>query len=97
MPAHQVNEHTAGNFAAYLSERVSGNTTKTYLCLITAAWNWGKGRYHVGEPNPWAGLAAKIKSNPQQRVKPFTAAEVKAIIGGFRSSTHYVSTLCRRP
>jgi integrase len=89
MSAHQINDHTAGNFAAYLSEQVSGNTAKTYLCLITAAWNWAKGRYHVVDPNPWAGLAARIKPQPSQRVKPFTAAEVKAIIGAFRSSPHY--------
>ncbi len=89
VPAHQVNARTAGDFAAYLSERLSGITAKTYIYLIAAAWDWAKGRYHVTEPNPWAGLAVKIKTQQQQRVKPFTAAEVKAIIGVFRSSKRY--------
>ncbi len=89
VPAHQVNDRTAGDFAAYLSERLSGITAKTYIYLIAAAWDWAKGRYHVAEPNPWAGLAVKIKTQQQQRVKPFTSAEVKAIIGAFRSSPHY--------
>lgn len=89
MPAHQLSDRTAGNFAAYLIERLRGGTAKTYIYLIAAAWSWGKGRYHVGDPNPWMGIAAKIKPSPQQRVKPFTAGEVKAIIGGFRSSQHY--------
>jgi integrase len=89
IPAHQVGDRTAGDFAAYLSERLSGITAKTYIYLIAAAWDWAKGRYHVAEPNPWAGLAVKIKTQQQQRVKPFTSAEVKAIIGAFRSSPHY--------
>jgi integrase len=89
IPAHQVGDRTAGNFAAYLSERLSGITAKTYIYLIAASWDWAKGRYHVVNPNPWAGLAVKIKTHPQQRVKPFSASEVKAIIGAFRSSPHY--------
>jgi integrase len=89
VPAHQVNARTAGDFAAYLSERLSGITAKTYIYLIAAAWDWAKGRYHISDPNPWAGLAVKIKTQQQQRVKPFTAAEVKAIIGAFRSSKRY--------
>lgn len=89
VPAHQIGDRTAGDFAAYLSERLSGITAKTYIYLIAAAWDWAKGRYHISDPNPWAGLAVKIKTQQQQRVKPFTAAEVKAIIGAFRSSKRY--------
>jgi integrase len=89
MPAHQVGDRTAGNFAAYLSERLSGITAKTYIYLIAASWDWAKGRYHVAAQNPWTGLAVKIKTHQQQRVKPFTAAEIQAILGAFRSSPHY--------
>jgi integrase len=89
MPAHQVSDRTARNFVAYLSERLSGITTKSYVYLIAAAWDWAKDRYRVGESNPWAGLAVKIKTQPQQRVKPFTSAEIVAILGAFRSSSYY--------
>jgi integrase len=89
IPAHQVSDRTAGNFASYLSERLSGITAKTYIYLIAAAWDWAKGRYHVTEPNPWAGLAVKIKTQQPQRVRPFTAAEIQAILAAFRSSPRY--------
>jgi integrase len=89
MPAHQVSDRLARNFSAYLTERLSGITTKSYLYLIAASFDWAKGKYHIAELNPWSGLALKVKSNPKQRVKPFTETEIKAIIGGFRRSPHY--------
>jgi integrase len=89
LSAHQVNEATAANFAATLQEAVSNRTAREYLWLLRGCWDWAKGRYHVAEDNPWAPQVQRIKPNPQQRVKPFTAAEVTAIIGAFRSSQHY--------
>lgn len=66
VPAHQVSDRTAGNFAAYLTERLSGTTAKSYLYLISACWDWAKGNYRVAIPNPWTGLALKVKAQSQQ-------------------------------
>jgi integrase len=89
VPAHQVTEATAGNFAAVLLECVSNRTAKEYLWMLASCWDWAQGRYHVADENPWTGQIQRIKPNPQQRVKPFTAAEIQAIIGALRSSPHY--------
>jgi integrase len=88
-PAHTIGKKQAQNFAAILTETVTPQTARARLWLLQSCWDWAKGRYHVENENPWKGLAAKIKPQPTQRVKPFTAAEVKAILGAFRSSPHY--------
>lgn len=87
--AHQVNETMAGNFAAVLLESVSNRTAKEYLWMLQSCWDWAQNRYHVTLENPWTAQIQRIKANPQQRVKPFTAGEVKAIIRAFRGSTYY--------
>jgi integrase len=87
--AHQVTDATASNFAALTLESVSNRTGKEYLWMLKSCWDWAKARYHVADENPWTAQIPRIKPNPQQRVKPFTAAEIQAIIGAFRSSPHY--------
>jgi integrase len=88
-PAHEIGQKQAQNFAAICTETLTPQTARARLWLLQSCWDWAKGRYHVAEQNPWIGIAAKIKPQPTQRVKPFTSGEVKAIIGAFRSSPHY--------
>ena len=88
-PAHLVGQARARNFQAVLTENVTPQTAKERLWLLQSCWDWGSGRYHVADPNPWAGLAATIKARPSQKVKPFTTAEIQAILGAFRSSASY--------
>ncbi len=87
--AHQVNESIAKNAVAVMSETLSGQTVKTYLFLIRACWDWGRGRYHLAESNPWADCLGRVKFQPVQRKKPFTISELQAIIAAFRSHSHY--------
>jgi integrase len=89
VPAHQVGDHTAGNYAALLLERLAARSAKERLWMLASCWDWAKTRYHVADQNPWTAQIQRIKPNPQQRVKPFTAAEIRAIVGAFRSSPHY--------
>jgi integrase len=89
VPAHQIGDRVAGNYAAQLLERLASRTAKERLWMLAACWDWAQGRYHVTSENPWTAQVQRIKPSPQQRVKPFTAGEVKAIIGAFRSSQHY--------
>jgi integrase len=90
VPAHQVGDRHAGNYAAMLLERLTARTVKERLWMLASCWEWAQGRYHVADENPWTAQVQRIKPQPSQRVKPFTAAEVKAIIGAFRSSPHYL-------
>lgn len=89
IPAHQVSEQLARNFAAQLMEQCSSSTAKTYLWLLQSCFTWAKGMYHVPPENPWTGLAARVKPQPRQGVKPFTQAEIRAILAAFRGDRHY--------
>ena len=89
VPAQSVGERSAGNFAAYLLEKASGVTAKSYLYLLNACWNWAKDKYHIAPDNPWMAQVQKIKPQPRQKVKPFTTAEVRAILDGFKGDPHY--------
>jgi integrase len=61
-------------------------TLRGYLCSLNAAWELAVSQKLV-KVNPWKGV--KVKVPPQQRVKPFSEEEVRAIVGGFRSSPYY--------
>jgi integrase len=88
-PAHDVGVKQAKDFAAILTETVTAQTARARLWLLQSCWDWAKERYHVALENPWAGLGSKIKPQPTQRVKPFTSAEILAILGAFRTSQYY--------
>lgn len=89
-PVEFIGAEDAGNFAANLKEHCKDRTTKDYLILIRACWDWG-GLKHLIEfnVNPWNAVLDRIKVAPQQRVKPFAAAEVKAIESAFRNDRYY--------
>jgi integrase len=61
-------------------------TLRSYLCSLNAAWELAKGRGLV-KSNPWQGV--KVKVPPQQRPRPFSEAEARAIIAWFRDSQYY--------
>jgi integrase len=89
-PAHQVSESIAKHAVAMMGESLSGQTVKTYLFLIRACWEWAKGKYHLAEgSNPWENCIDRVKVYPQQQPKPFTIAELQAIISGFGSHPQY--------
>jgi integrase len=86
--AESVCDRRAGDFSAYLLEWMVGQTTKQYLFLLRACWDWAAGKYHV-TGNPWAESVGKVKSQPSKRVKPFSEDELRAILAGFESSKTY--------
>jgi integrase len=87
--ADQVTPTKAANFTSVLLESVCNRTAKEYLWMLKSCWDWAKGKYHIAEENPWLSQVAKVKPQPQQKVKPFTVAEVGAILNGFKSDRHY--------
>nr|WP_238717835.1 site-specific integrase [Petrachloros mirabilis] len=89
VPAHQVSDRKAGDFMAAMMEQLNSRTAKERLWMLQACWKWAQGRFHIADENPWNGLAAKIKVQPRQRVKPFTEGEIKAILAAFRHHAQY--------
>jgi integrase len=88
--AHHVTEEIAKNAVSVMSESLSGQTVKTYLFLIRACWDWAKDKYHlVKGSNPWGNCIDRVKVYPKQQPKPFTIAEIQAIIGAFANNPHY--------
>lgn len=86
--ADAVGTAIAGNFTSALLEQASNHTVKTYLYLLSACWEWAKGKYHVSE-NPWSDCITKIKPHQTKRVKPFNEGEIRAILAGFQSNRYY--------
>jgi integrase len=83
--AHQVTEQIAKKITDAMTEALAGQTAKSYLFLLRGCWDWAKGKYHVPEENPWADCIDRVKPEPQQPDKPFTLAELQAIISAFAS------------
>lgn len=88
-PAWSITPREAECFRAVLSERLSPSTVKTYLFMLQSSFSWASGRYKVPDENPWNGQAAKVKSRPRTKVKPFSQSEVKRILDGFERDRYY--------
>lgn len=91
LPAHQVTEGKASNFAAVLQEQVENSTAKTYLWLLHGCMEWAEGKYRIGDRHYWGELARNIKSNDPKEVQPFNPTGIKAMQDGFKSSQYYAS------
>jgi integrase len=89
VPATSVGDRVAGNFASTLTEHVCARTAKEYLWMLQSCWDWARGKYHISDGNHWTTQIARIKPQPKQKVKPFTTAEVRAILAAFESDRYY--------
>lgn len=92
--AESVNSSIAKDVVARWSETASAQTMKQYLQHLRACWNWAEGKYHVSDPNPWNEVLTRSRtksSNQQtkQQIKPFTIAELQAIIAAFTHNPYY--------
>jgi integrase len=84
--AELIDQNDAEGFAQYLMAKVSTRTAKDYLILVQACWKWAEQSL---SHNPWSSIVSKVKPAPKQKVKPFTVAEVKAILEAFRNNRYY--------
>ena len=89
IPAHDLDVAKARDFKSIQLETVTGQTAKARLWLLQSCWDWAIVQELLAPSNPWKGLAAGVKPTPTQQVKPFTAAEIQAILEGFRTHRHY--------
>jgi integrase len=92
-PAEKVTDSVAKDVIAQWSESAGNHTIKTYLYFLKACWDWAKGKYHVADTNPWSDSLdrARSRSNVSQpkHPKPFTIAELQAIIAAFKAHPQY--------
>ena len=86
--ASEVTESIAKNAVSMMSETLSGQTVKTYICLISACWDWAKDTY---PSNPWAGCSDRVKNlqTSETKVKFFTIDELETILGAFKNHPVY--------
>lgn len=87
--AHGLNVMKAKDFRNIQLETVTKQTAKSRLWLLCSCWDWAIEEELIAAKNPWKGLARGIKTYPTQEVKPFTKAEIIAILKGFSASRHY--------
>ena len=91
-PAEKVTQSIAKDAIARWSESASNNSIKTYLFMLRACWDWGKGKYHLAD-STWAECLdrAQIRGNNTQpkRQKTFTILELQAIIAAFVAHPKY--------
>ncbi|MEL6382369.1 MAG: tyrosine-type recombinase/integrase [Cyanobacteria bacterium J06626_18] len=81
-----IDAKSAENFARYLKRQVADRTAKDYLILVQSCWNWAE---QTVEHNPWSAVLNQVKPAPKQKVKPFTLAEVQAILTEFGTNRYY--------
>ena len=87
--AHQVNDSIVKKIVSIMSETLSGQTVKTYLSTIRACWDWAKGKYHLADDNPWNNCIDRVIIQPRIPDKPFTIAELQAIVNAFSNHPQY--------
>jgi integrase len=87
--AQKVGEQQAKNFKSILLEKVTVKTARERLWLLQSCWEWATGKHLPAGKNPWNGLTSGIKVAPSEKVKPFTAGEIAAILRAFRSHRYY--------
>ena len=87
--AHQVNDSIAKSVVTEMNQPLKGETVKTYLLLLRACWNWARDKYHLADINPWSDCLNLVTVEPRIPDKPFTIAELQAIVKGFSSHPQY--------
>ena len=92
--AEKITTATAKDVIAKWSESASSRSIRTYLDYLKACWEWAKGKYHTADTNPWVECLDRARSNgdsgqSKQQVKPFTIAELQAIIAAFKVHHYY--------
>ncbi|MBW4638289.1 MAG: site-specific integrase [Gloeocapsa sp. UFS-A4-WI-NPMV-4B04] len=83
-----VSDIQAEEFRDYLRKQVAERTVKDYLTLVKAFWKWTEAKYEI-KHNPWGEVLKTVKPEPKQKVKPFTATEVQAILTAFSTDRYY--------
>jgi integrase len=83
-----IDEDSADEFRLALATTLAPDTQRSYLFLMQAAWDWGIKRELIAS-NPWGDVLSRIKVSEKQPPRPFSKAEIAAILTGFRNSRYF--------
>jgi integrase len=73
---------------AFLAKDLEPATVKSILGFGQSCWEWAIAKHRVVE-SPWPAVQKLVKVPPKQKPKPFTQAEIRAIVTGFRQHRYY--------
>lgn len=83
-----IGSEVADEFREWLGGSLAPISQKEYIGTISACWNWAV-KQSLLSSSPWGEVLKRVKVPPKQRPRPFTKAEITAILAGFRDSRHY--------
>jgi hypothetical protein len=89
VPTNTIGKREAERFADVCAQTLQADTAKARISLLITCWDWAKGQYHANDENPFHGLSTRFRSQEKKIKTPFSLAEVRAILDGFRSSRYY--------
>ncbi len=103
--SHTLSKSDIEGFVSwYQTTSLESHIQRDRLVKIASAWDWALGEKLV-ESNPWQDASKLIKVPPKPQPKPFTQAEIAAILEAFKGNQYYyyyapyveflVSTGCR--
>ncbi|MFM7425770.1 MAG: tyrosine recombinase XerC [Elainella sp.] len=89
-PAVLVDEELADRFRLYLAQerKLQPATIKDRLTTISACWKWAQ-KQRLVTSNPWVEPLRLVTVPPTQKPRPFTQAEIAAILEAFRGNKYY--------
>jgi integrase len=92
-PSDKVTDAIARDVVMKWSESASMPIIKAYLYYLKGCWDWAEGKYQLVTPNPWSDSLDRARSRTNgvqsKQVKPFSIAELQAIIAAFKADPHY--------
>jgi integrase len=83
-----IDEARAEQFRLGLAATIAPSSQKEYLAMMSTCWDWGVTQSLV-PINPWGEVLKRVKVPPRQQARPFTKAEMTAILNGFRQSRYF--------
>jgi integrase len=83
-----LNLAAADGFREWLGGSLQPISQKEYVRTVKTCWDWAV-REGLLQAHPWDEVLKRIKVPPKQRKRPFTKAEITAILDGFRGSHYY--------
>lgn len=84
--AASISESKAFEFKDWLLKQLKPIMARERVGMLRKCWEWGQRRKLVVE-NPW--LDVRVKVNPRQKPKPFTAEEIRRILEHARATPTY--------
>ncbi len=83
-----VSIEAADRFREWLGESIAPISQKEYIGTIGTCWNWAV-KENLVPDSPWGDVLKRVKVPPKQRPRPFSKAEISAILDGFKGNRYY--------